>query len=71
MLRAKDIIVRVGRAVGGDFMEMEHVPTGIRRHRDPPLGGADEQRKAKARFLREIEAELTAKGLTQYIDDET
>lgn len=70
MLRASDMIVRVGRAVGGDFMEIEHVPTGIKRHRTPPLGGTEVQRETKARFLREIETELIAKGLTQYIDYE-
>jgi hypothetical protein len=67
MLRVSDIVVRVGRAVGGDFMEVEHLPTGIKRHRPPPLGGAEVQRETRARFLREIEAELIAKGLTQYM----
>jgi len=60
--------MRVGRAVGGDFMEIEHVPTGIKRHHPPPLGGPAVQKEAKARLLREIEADLVAKGLTQYID---
>ena len=70
MLRTGDIIVSVGRAEGGDFMEIEHVPTGIKRHHPPPLGGAAVQKAARARFLREIEAELVAKGLTQYLDHE-
>ena len=61
-------MVRVGRAVGGDFMEIEHVPTGIKRHHPPPLRGPAVQKEARARFLREIEAELVAKGLTQYVD---
>jgi hypothetical protein len=69
MLRTQDIIVRVGRAVAGDFMEIEHVPTGIKRHHPPPLGGPAVQKEVRARFLREIEAELVAKGLVQYIDD--
>jgi hypothetical protein len=51
-------------------MEIEHVPTGIKRHHPPPLGGPAVQKEAKARFLREIEAELVAKGLSQYIDDD-
>jgi hypothetical protein len=68
MLRTHDIIMRVGRAAGGDFMEIEHVPTGIKRHHPPPLGSAAVQKEAKARFLSEIEAELASKGLTQYID---
>jgi len=70
VLRAQDIIVRAGRAVGGDFMEVEHVPTGIKRHHPPPLGGHAVQKEARARFLREIEAELAAKGLTQYVDND-
>ncbi len=51
-------------------MEMEHVPTGIKRHHPPQLGGPEVQRQARARFLREIEDELIAKGLTQYIENE-
>jgi hypothetical protein len=70
MLRTGDITVSVGRAVGGDFMEIEHVPTGIKRHHPPPLGGPEVQREVRARFLREIEAEIIAKGLTQYVDDD-
>ena len=70
MLRTGDIIVSVGRAVGGDFMEIEHVPSGIRRHHPPPLGGPEVQKVVRARFLREIETELIAKGLTQYVDDD-
>ena len=68
MLRANDIVVHIGRGIGGDFMEMEHVPTGIKRHHPPPLGGNEIQREVKARFLQEIEAELIAKGLTQHIE---
>jgi hypothetical protein len=68
MLRVNDIVVHVGRAVGGDFIEIEHLPTGIKRHQLPPLGNADTQKRIKARFLAEIEAELIAKGLTQYIE---
>jgi len=49
-------------------MEIEHLPTGIKRHQLPPLGDLAVQKETKARFLREIEAELIAKGLTQYID---
>lgn len=51
-------------------MEVEHVPTGIKRHHPPPLNGAQVQKQARERFLREIEAELIKKGLTQYIDDD-
>lgn len=68
MLRMEDILVKTGRAVGGDFMEIEHVPTGIKRYQPPPLAGAGGGNEVRARFLREIEAELIAKGLTQYVD---
>lgn len=70
MLRTGDIMLRIGRAVGGDFMEIEHVPSGIKRHHPPPLGTPEVQREIKARFLREIEAELIATGLTQHVEDD-
>ena len=60
----------IGRSSGGDFMEIAHVPSGVKRRCPPPLGGAAVQRETRMRFLREIEAELVAKGLNQYIDDE-
>jgi hypothetical protein len=70
MLSAKDIIVRTGRAVGGDFMEIEHLPSGVKRHYGPPLGGHEAQKETRSRLLREIEAELVAKGFVQYLDNE-
>lgn len=69
MLRMDDILVKTGRAVGGDFMEIEHIPTGIKRYHPPPLAGAGGGKEVRERFLREIEAELIAKGLIQYIAD--
>jgi len=51
-------------------MEIEHAPSGIKRLQPPPLGAPEVQRETKARFLREIEAELIAKGLTQYVANE-
>ena len=50
-------------------MEMEHLPTGIKRRFDPPLGGIDDQKHYRFEFLQQIETELREKGLTQYIDD--
>ena len=64
------IAVGCESAVGGDFMEIEHAPSGIKRLQPPPLGAPEVQRETKARFLREIEAELIAKGLTQYVANE-
>ena len=64
MLKLEDIEVQVGRAVGGDFMSVVHKPTGIRRGVGPPL---PKPGKAKHEMLREIEAELIQKGLTQHI----
>lgn len=64
MLKLEDIEVQVGRAVGGDFMNVVHKPTGIHRGIGPPL---PKPGKAKHELLREIEAELIQKGLTQHI----
>ena len=64
MLKLEDIEVQTNRAVGGDSMSVVHMPTGIRRSVGPPL---PKPGKAKHEMLREIEAELTQKGLTQHI----
>jgi hypothetical protein len=64
MLKLEDIEVQLGRAVGGDFMNVVHKPTGICRGQGPPL---PKPGKAKHDMLREIEAELIQRGLTQYI----
>jgi len=69
MLRASDIVVHVGRGIGGNFFEIEHLPTGIKRHQPPPLGSVEVQRETKTRFLGEIEAELIAAGLTQFLEE--
>ncbi len=64
MLKLEDIEIHVGRAVGGDFMNVVHKPTGISRAKGPPL---PKPGKAKHEMLREIEAELIQRGLTQPI----
>lgn len=64
MIKPEDIEIRIGRAVGGDFMWVVHKPTGIRREAGPPL---PKPGKAKHEMLRQIEAELLQKGLTQHI----
>jgi hypothetical protein len=65
MLKAEEIRMDVGRAVGGDFIRITHLPTGIFRAKGPPLGNGGGAFKRQA--LREIEAELRQKGLTQYL----
>ena len=62
MLKPQDIEIQVGRAVRGDFMKVLHKPTGISRGKGPPL---PKPGKAQHEMLREIEAELLEKGLTQ------
>ena len=67
MLRDEDIQIEIGRAVGGSFVRVVHLPTGISRAQMPPLGSGKQQQEVQARLLREIEDELRTKGLTEYI----
>ncbi|MFO1511343.1 MAG: hypothetical protein U1F83_00255 [Verrucomicrobiota bacterium] len=64
MLKPEDIEISIGRGNGGDFIWVVHKPTGIRRGKGPPL---PKPGKSKHEMLREIEAELVQKGLTQHI----
>ena len=64
MLKPEDIEIHVGRAEGGDFMKVVHKPTGISRSQGPPL---KKPGKVQHEMIREIERELMAHGLTQYI----
>jgi hypothetical protein len=67
MLRDEEIQMELGRAShGGDFLRLWHVPTGIMRYQPGPLRDVD-QHALMASWLSEVEAELQAKGLTQYI----
>ena len=67
MLREEDLELRVGRADhGGDFLQLLHVPTGLSRYHPGPMKGVN-QFDLKQQWLEEIEAEIAARGLTQYI----
>ena len=68
MLRVEDILVHVGRCVGGTFVKLEHVPTGISRMLGP-IGNTD-MAQLRKQWLDEIETELREKGLTNYIVEE-
>ena len=65
MLKPDDIRVDTGRCEGGTFIRVVHVPTGISKLQ-APLGGLS-GREVVHQFSREIEGELAARGLTQYI----
>ncbi len=65
MLREEELQCEIGRYVGGSFIRVLHIPTGISRVKGP--FGGESARSIEERFLREIEEELVAKGLTQYI----
>jgi hypothetical protein len=68
MLRGEDIRMERGRAShGGDFLRLTHVPSGISRSHPGPLGAGNKQHLLISSWLFEIEAELLARGLTQYI----
>lgn len=67
MLKPEDLRIDIGRAVGGDFMNITHLPTGISRGKGPPLGSGEAVRQFKRHALQEIEMELRDKGLTQYL----
>ena len=64
MIKSEDIEIETGRGVGGDYMRVVHKPTGISRGKGPPL---PKPGKARHEMIREIEAELIEKGLTQYL----
>ena len=65
MIRQEEIRTESGRCVGGTFLRVTHIPSGVTRHQTPLAG--ESGRVVKARLLREIEAELAARGLTQYL----
>jgi hypothetical protein len=67
MLRDEDIRMERGRAShGGDFLRFTHIPTGISKQHPGPLRNLN-QHKLISDWFAEVEAELRAKGLTQYI----
>lgn len=65
MLRDVDIKVEIGRITGGSFVRVIHMPTG-RQRMVGPIGGEPPSVIA-TRLRSEIEAELRALGLTQYL----
>ena len=67
MLRAEDLELQRGRASHrGDFLRLVHIPTGIARMHPGPLRDID-QHSLMSSWVAEIEAELRAQGLTQYV----
>ncbi len=67
MLRLDDIVIHTGRAFhGGDFTEMEHLPTGIKRRHPGPLRNVDQQELRRV-WIAEIEVELVAQGRTEFL----
>lgn len=65
MLRQEDLRVDVGRCEGGSFVRVVHLPTGISRVKGPC--GGESIHSIKVRFLREIEQEVVASGLSHHI----
>ena len=65
MLRDEDIQMDIGRCVGGDFLRVTHIPTGVSRYKGP-LNRANKHELVQG-WLSEIEAELIERGLTQHI----
>ena len=65
MLRDEDIQMDIGRCVGGSFLRLTHIPTGVSRYKGP-LAGANQHELVQG-WLREIETELIERGLTQHI----
>ena len=66
MLRDCDICIDVGRSMGGDFLRVTHIPTGISRYHGSPLRGLNREELVRG-WLNEIEAELLERGLTEHI----
>ena len=65
MLREEDLQFDIGRCVGGSYLRVLHIPTGISRSKGPFEG--ESSRSIQERFLWEIEQEQVEKGLTQYV----
>lgn len=65
MLRQEDIRIDVGRCVGGTFLRVTHIPSGVTRHKAPLC--CESSREVAERFLREIERELVDRGLSCHV----
>ncbi|TWT31405.1 hypothetical protein [Blastopirellula retiformator] len=67
MLREEEIQIQIGRGShGGDFLRVVHTPTGIERLHPGPLAGVN-RHELTQQWLEEMETELIAKGLHQYV----
>ena len=67
MLKAEEITIERGRAVGGDFIRITHLPTGISRSKAPPLGSGRAVHEFRRQALEQIETEIRERGLLQYL----
>jgi hypothetical protein len=65
MLRAEEIRKEIGRCTGGTFLRLVHIPTSISGVKAPLRD--ETLSKARLRLLEEVDAELTAQGLTRWI----
>ncbi len=69
MLRDNEVRIDIGRARdGGTFVRVLHIPTGRARTKDRL--GAESHAAVVSRLRAELEAELLAAGLTQYVEQE-
>lgn len=67
MLRNNEVRIDTGRAIdGGTFVRVLHIPTGRTRTRDRL--GAETHAAVVSRLCAELEAELLAAGLAQYVE---
>lgn len=67
MLNVDDIRVDTGRAShSGDFRRMIHLPTGIIRYHPGPMHNVNWE-ELKRQWLREIEAEVLDRGLSERV----
>jgi hypothetical protein len=64
MLKPQDVEITIFHGPDGDSMQILHKPTGVFRATKPPMNSPG---KLKHQALREIEAELIQRGLTQHL----
>ena len=67
MLRDNEVRIDMGRArEGGTFVRVLHIPTG--RARTKERLGSESQAAVVAKLRAELEADLLAAGLAQYVE---
>lgn len=64
MLKPQDIEIELFIGPEGESIKIMHKPTGIFRGKGSPL---TKRGKLQQEMMREIEAELVERGLTQYV----